>query len=87
MLTVIVLPEVSDVDRVTEVVVVCPAELSAAIPARPVLPADAVVTANAPGGAWLSEELGWGSTLQAVLADATAACRAATGTAEPPGVP
>lgn len=55
---------------------VCPAELDAVVPPRPLVPADAVVEANQPGSAWLSAELGWGSVIAALFDDARAACQA-----------
>ncbi len=71
------------VEQVIVTRVVCPAELDAGAPLRPTVPADAVVEANASGGAWLSAELGYGTIVGVILADARAACEAARGA--PPG--
>lgn len=55
---------------------VCPPELRADVPARPVVDAAAVVQANPEGAAWLAAELAWGGTLMALLQDARGACPA-----------
>lgn len=55
---------------------ICPAELDAVVPARPPLPADAVVEANLSGSAWLSAELGWASMIAGLFSDARAVCQA-----------
>ncbi len=53
---------------------VCPAELSAPVPAQPAVPDGAVVTGNAAGQDWLSQVMAWGQGLAANAHDAKAAC-------------
>lgn len=57
-----------------ETVTVCPAELFAPAPARPVPAADAVVQTNAAGGAWLAATIAHGEAGWVVVADARASC-------------
>lgn len=56
--------------------VVCPAELAKATPARPVLPAGAVIEANDAGATWLAGELAYSGMLADLFNDAKAACPA-----------
>ncbi|MNU42699.1 hypothetical protein D3C71_314640 [compost metagenome] len=55
---------------------VCPPELRQALPARPAVPADAVVQANEIGGRWLASDMAWSSSVAARFLDAQAACPA-----------
>lgn len=64
------------IERVTVTRMICPAELDAPVPPRPVAPADAIIRTNPAGAAYLSDEIGYGSVVGAVLADAKAACAA-----------
>ena len=58
----------------TEVVRVCPAELTAARPSRPAVPDGAVLTGSDAGMAWLSALIGYTGLLEDRLADAGAQC-------------
>jgi hypothetical protein len=60
----------------TEVVRVCPPELTAARPARPVPAADAVIEGNPTGLAWLNAVLAWAGLIEDRLSDAAAQCPA-----------
>lgn len=54
--------------------VVCPAELDAPVPQRPVAGPEAVIEANPAGAAYLSAEIGYGTEVGSLLTDAQAAC-------------
>lgn len=58
----------------TEVVRVCPAELTAARPSRPTVPEGAALTGSDAGMAWLSALLGYTGLLEERLGDAAAQC-------------
>jgi hypothetical protein len=67
---------------------VCPAELDETPPVRPQPAADAQITMNASGRAYLAALVGWGQAILAQLTDAGTACHAAqaaeaTGAAKP----
>lgn len=64
------------IEQITVTRVVCPAELDAPVPPRPVAPPGAVIRTNPAGAAYLADELGYGSVVGAVLSDAKAACAA-----------
>jgi len=55
---------------------VCPPELRRPLPARPAVPAAAVVQANEVGGRWLAEDMAWSTSIAATFLDAQAACPA-----------
>lgn len=57
-----------------ETVIVCPAEIHAALPEVPVPEADAVVETNASGRRWLAATLSRGDVIAGRIVDARAQC-------------
>lgn len=55
-------------------ILVCPAELDQPTPPRPEPAADAQLTFNGPGGAYVAALSGWGGAAAKLLDDAKAAC-------------
>ncbi len=55
---------------------VCPDELTRPLPARPPVPAGAVIEANPAGAAWLAEDLIVAGSVRALFEGAAAACPA-----------
>lgn len=60
----------------TEVVRVCPPEVTAARPGRPKPGKDAVLTGSPTGLAWLNDVLAWAGLLEDRLVDAAGQCPA-----------
>jgi hypothetical protein len=54
---------------------VCPPELLAAVPAKPVRPAGGSITGDPATIAWFGEAVRWGDSLAGLLADAALGCR------------
>ncbi len=63
------------IERVTETVTVCPAELRQQVPERPRPEEDAELTGNASGMAWLDNMLGWAGLIELRLIDAAKECK------------
>ncbi len=68
-------PEADPVIEVRhETRLVCPVELTTVLPARPSVPAGAVVEANAVGAAWLADDLAWAASVASLFVDAQTQC-------------
>ena len=67
---------VAVIETRTEVVRVCPPEVTAARPGRPEPGRDAVITGSPAGLAWLNDVLAWAGLLEDRLADAAGQCPA-----------
>lgn len=71
-------PTAPDPDPIVEVRyetrTVCPDELTRSLPARPPVPAGAVVEANPEGAAWLAEDLAVAASVRGRFEDAAQTC-------------